>query len=334
MAFDRFTSTKNSRPLKDPMIHTYTDDDVSDAIGWHDVLRDLPHAFESLRTGDAAIQARQRIDCGNWKLSGMGAIWESRAVAAYKTYTSLNGRFDFLLNLFDLNEQTHHVMPASEITRARTAAMTAWVAQRITAPRAQKMALFGLGLQGRTHLEALQETMGFSEIAVVDTADVSHACAALSARYKTQVHQVAPQEAVTGADLIVTVTRSKQPLFDGAWLKRGASICAVGTSLPSGTEIDQVSRARSDRVIVEWKPQSLVEAGEIVIGMADKSLDATQIRDLPELLADDEPWRRTPEEIILFKAVGVGLSDLVAARLVVERLRGRSLVQASTSSQH
>src|SRR5689334_8542067 len=108
------------------MIHTYTDDDVGDAVGWREVLRDLPQAFESLRTGDASIQARQRIDCGNWKLSGMGALWESRAAAAYKTYTSLNGQFNFLVNLFDLNDQTHHVMPAAEITRARTAAMTAW----------------------------------------------------------------------------------------------------------------------------------------------------------------------------------------------------------------
>jgi ornithine cyclodeaminase len=324
----------NNHSLKEPMIHTYTDDDVGDAVGWRDVLRDLPHAFESLRCGDASIQARQRIDCGNWKLSGMGALWESRAVAAYKTYTSLNGQFNFLVNLFDLKDQMHHVMPAAEITRARTAGMTAWVAPKITVPGAQKMALFGLGIQGRTHLEALQETMGFSEIAVVDTADVSQACDAFSKRYKMRVHQVTPQEAVTGADLIVTITRSKQPLFDGAWLKRGASICAVGTSLPSGTEVDQVSRARSDRVIVEWKPQSLVEAGEIVIGLADKSLDASQISDLPELLANDEPWRRTPEEIILFKAVGVGLSDLVAARLVVNRLRGRTVAQASTSSQY
>jgi ornithine cyclodeaminase len=334
MALAAAPSPQKSSTMKDPMIHTYTDDDVGDAIGWRDVLRDLPLAFESLRTGDAAIQARQRIDCGNWKLSGMGALWESRSVAAYKTYTSRDGQFDFLVNLFDLGDQTHHVMPAAEITRARTAAMTAWVAPKITAPGARKMALFGLGLQGRTHLEALQETMGFSEIAVVDTADVSHACYTFSSRYKTRVHQVTPQEAVTDADLFVTVTRSKQPLFDGGWLKRGASICAVGTSLPSGTEIDQVSRARSDRVIVEWKPQSLVEAGEIVIGLADKSLDASQIKDLPELLADNEPWRRAPEEIILFKAVGVGLSDLVAARLAVNRLRGLTTAHPIASSQY
>ena len=317
------------------MIHTYHDEDVARAISWREVLQDLPAAFESLRSGDAAIQARQRIDCGSWKLSGMGALWESRGVAAYKTYTSLNGQFDFLVNLFDLARQDHHVMPAAEITRARTAAMTAWVARKITRLGARKMALFGLGIQGRTHLEALQETIGFSEIAVVDTADVSRACEALATRYGIAVRQVSPQEAVAGADLVVTVTRSKQPLFDGAWLQRGAAICAVGTSLPSGTEIDQVSRARSDRVIVEWKPQSLVEAGEIVIGLADKSLDASQISDLPELLGSEEPWRRSPEEIILFKAVGVGLSDLVAARRVVQGLRGQIAAKETvTASQY
>ncbi|EJL83676.1 hypothetical protein PMI15_02472 [Polaromonas sp. CF318] len=100
------------------MIHTYTDEDVTRTVGWREVLQDLPAAFESLRSGDAAIQARQRIDCGSWKLSGMGALWESRGVAAYKTYTSLNGQFDFLVNLFDLARQDHHVMPAAEITRA------------------------------------------------------------------------------------------------------------------------------------------------------------------------------------------------------------------------
>jgi len=317
------------------MIHTYTDEEIGRTVGWREVLRDLPLAFESLRSGDAAIQARQRIDCGRWKLSGMGALWESRGVAAYKTYTSLNGQFDFLVNLFDLARQQHHVMPAAEITRARTAAMTAWAARRITRLGARKMALFGLGIQGRTHLEALQETIGFTEIAVVDTADVSQACKAFSARYGIAVRQVSPQEAVTGADLIVTVTRSKQPLFDGAWLQRGAAICAVGTSLPTGTEIDQVTRARSDRVIVEWKPQSLVEAGEIVIGLADKSLDMSQISDLPELLGSQDPWRRSPEEIILFKAVGVGLSDLVAARCAVEGLREQATAnEAVAASQY
>ena len=305
------------------MIHTYRDEDVARSVGWHDVLQDLPQAFESLRSGDAAIQARQRIDCGSWKLSGMGALWESRGVAAYKTYTSFNGQFDFLVNLFDLARQQHHVMPAGEITRARTAAMTAWVARRITRLGARKMALFGLGVQGRTHLEALQETIRFSEIAVVDTADVSQACEMFSARYGIAVRQVSAQQAVAGADLVVTVTRSKQPLFDGAWLQRGASVCAVGTSLPTGTEIDQVSRARSDRVIVEWKPQSLVEAGEVVTGRAHGVLPEERIVDLVELGAEGTPWRRADDEVVIFKSVGVGLTDLAAAALVWKAWQAR-----------
>ena len=298
-------------------LHTYTDEDVDRAVTWREVLHDLPLAFQALQQGEATIQARQRIDCGDWKLSGMGALWPSRSVAAYKTYTSLNGQFNFLVNLFDLNTQAHHIMPAAEITRCRTAAMTTWVAREIVGPQARKLAIFGLGVQGRAHLEALQETLQFSSIAVVDTSDVSASCAEFSKRFGIEVRQTDAQQAVSGADLIVTITRSKTPLFDGAWLQPGASICAVGTSLPNGSELDQLTRARSDRVIVEWKPQSLLEAGEIVMGLADKSLEPAQISDLTDMVASPTPWRRARDEIILFKAVGVGLSDLVTARLAV-----------------
>lgn len=300
------------------MIHTYTEDHIASAISWRDVLQDLPAAFEALRQGDATIAPRQRVDCGATKLSSMGAVWQSRQVAAYKTYTSVAGQFNFLLNLFDLATGAHHVMPGNEITRARTAAMTTWAAREMANPNPQKLALFGLGIQGRTHLEALQETLHFKEIAVVDTADVSAQCALLASQLGVPVYQTFPVQAVTGADVVVTITRSKIPVFDGTWLKPGASVCAAGTSLPSGSEIDAVTRQRSSQVIVEWKPQSLVEAGEIVQGLQDKSLSLDRIKDLPEMLASQTPWRKHADEIMLFKAVGVGLSDLVAARLVID----------------
>ena len=301
------------------MIYTYTEDQIANAITWRDVLHDLPAAFEALRDGDAAIAPRQRVDCGATKLSSMGAVWQSRQMAAYKTYTSVAGQFNFLLNLFDLGTGAHHVMPGNEVTRARTAAMTTWAAREMANPNPQKLALFGLGIQGRTHLEALQETLHFKEIAVVDTADVSAQCELLASQLGIPVYQALPEQAVTGAEVVVTITRSKTPVFDGTWLKPGASVCAVGTSLPSGSEIDAVTRQRSSQVIVEWKPQSLVEAGEIVQGLQDNSLSLDRIKDLPEMLASKAPWRQRPEEIMMFKAVGVGLSDLVAARLVVEK---------------
>jgi ornithine cyclodeaminase len=303
------------------MIHTYTEEDIRGAVTARHVAMELPAAFRALATGDAQIQARQRMDCANVKLSGMGAVWASRAIAAYKTYTTLAGEFNFLINLFDLATRDHHVMPAEEITRIRTAAMTCWVASHCVPPGARrKLALFGLGVQGSAHLAALQQAMGFSSIDVVDTSDVSRACAAFARELDIPVRQAVPQEAVSGADLVVTTTRSKQPLFDGNWLKPGATVCAVGTSLPNGSELDRTTRARAGRMIVEWKPQSLVEAGEVVHGLADGSLQANAIIDLPQISAQQAAWRVDDREIIIFKAVGVGLSDLVAAHAAVRAL--------------
>ena len=95
-------------------------------------MNDLPLAFADMLAGKAAIQARQRIDCGNCKSSGMGALWESRGVA---------GQFNFLVNMFDLATGVHHIMPAAEVTRCRIAAMTTWVARAIVNTGAKKLAL-------------------------------------------------------------------------------------------------------------------------------------------------------------------------------------------------
>jgi ornithine cyclodeaminase len=65
----------------------------------------------------------------------------------------------------------------------------------------------------------------------------------------------------------------------------------VGTSLPNGSEVDATTRLRSNSVIVEWKPQSLLEAGEIVQGLEDHSLDMERIIDLPQMLATKISWR-------------------------------------------
>ena len=182
----------------------------------------------------------------------------------------------------------------------------------------QKTRPVGLGVQGQAHLEALQDILNFQEIAVVDTADVSDRCKDLAKQHGIFIHPSTPSEAVTGADLMVTITRSKQPVFDGIWLKPGTSVCAVGTSMPSGSEIDATTRSRSQQVTIEWKPQSLVEAGETMMGLADKSLSPDGISDLPEMLAQNSPWQKNADDIILFKGAGVGLSDLVTARFAVQ----------------
>ena len=279
------------------------------------VVAALQRALHSLAAGRAAVLARQRIDCGAVKLSTMGAIWLDEGLAGEKVYTTVDGRFDFVFNLFDVGAQGRgrHL--------ARTPALTV-VAARAGAAAARKLALFGAGVQGRAHIDALMQLMPFEQACVVDTADVAPWCAEAGARWGRPVRQCAAAEALDGADVVVTATRSKQPVFDGALLAPGAFVAAVGTSLPTGRELDDATLRRARRVVVEWKPQSLLEAGEVVIGLREGCLDESRIVDLVELHSGRARWRDGPEDIVVFKSVGIGLADLAAASVAWRALQG------------
>ena len=303
-----------------------TSDQLANALDHRGACRAIDQAWSSFSRGAAAILGRQRIDCGPVKLSTMGAIWREAGTAGAKTYTTVDGRFEFVFDLFDISEagQGRHVasMDGAELTRLRTPALTAHVSGHGTVT-CRKLALFGFGVQGRAHLDALATLLPLREVCVVETRDIGADCEQAARRLAVPVRQCTPEAAVRDADLVVTATRSKQPLFDGGWLKPGAFVVAVGTSLPTGRELDDATLRRAARVVVEWKPQSLLEAGEVVIGRQLGLLDDSRIVDIPQILSGQAAWRESPEEIVVFKSVGVGLMDLAVATEAWQLLRGR-----------
>ena len=297
-----------------------TDDEVAGVLRFGAVSAAIEQAFESLAHGRAAIKPRVRSDCGGVKLSSMGALWPDAKLAGEKVYTTVNGRFGFLFTLFDLEGGTPvAVMQADELTRVRTAALTALAVSR-GAGATRKLAVFGAGVQGRSHIEALVRALPFDRVDVVDLSDVSTWCARASRQFEVAIRQCGTLAALHEADVVVTVTRSKQLLFDGALLKPGAFVAAVGTSLPDGRELDDATLGRAGRIVVEWKPQSCVEAGEIVLGRAAGAVDDARVVDLVELFSGRARWRSRDDEIVVFKSVGVGLTDLAAASLVWQQL--------------
>ncbi len=312
------------------MLQFINDEQIAQALSYDAVTAAIESAFESLSRGRAAIKARQRIDCGAVKLSSMGAIWLDAGLAAEKTYPTVDGRFGFVLTLFDTGTgEPLAVMPANELTRFRTPALTALAARR-GCVASRKLALFGAGLQGRAHLEALAQALPFERVDVVDLADVSGWCAQASRALGLPVRQCDAAQALGDADVVVTVTRSKSPLFDGRLLKPGAFVAAVGTSLPTGRELDDHTLARAARIVVEWKPQSLAEAGEVVLGKAAGVVQDERVVDLQEIFAGQARFRADAEEVVVFKSVGIGLTDLAAASLVWRKLGARP--QAATAA--
>jgi ornithine cyclodeaminase len=124
---------------------------------------------------------------------------------------------------------------------------------------------------------------------------------------------------VEGADIICTVTASRQPVLEGAWIAEGTHINAVGAALPTARELDSAAVARS-RLYVDRRESALAEAGDILIPISEGAFDADHIRgDLGELLLGVVPGREHPGEITLFKSLGLAIEDLAAARLIYEK---------------
>lgn len=297
-----------------------SDADIARLLDYPSVVDVLDQAYQDFGAGRASVHPRTRSECADARLSTMGGIWTSRRVAAVKVYPTLAGRFSFLVNLFDLDTNTAlAVLEGNELTRFRTAAQTALIARKVVPASASKLALFGAGMQGRAQADALCGVFRFQEIAVFDPLCDEDWCRDLARRTGASVHACSAEEAVRGADVVVTATRSTEPVFLGHWLKPRAFVAAIGISSPKGRELDDATLDRASHVIVEWSPQSLQEAGDIVLWNASKATKLDKTLDLPTLYGGRAPWPSSGSCITVFKSVGTGLADTACAYLAYQR---------------
>jgi ornithine cyclodeaminase len=300
-----------------------TDEMVAAAVTTADAQAVLRDAFESFGHGRASMQERIRTEAGGVKLSTLGAVIPDQGVAGAKIYTTIAGRFSFVISLFSTEDgRPLALLEANAITRLRTAACSVLAARHLARSDSRRLAIFGTGVQGRAHAVQMASAYPLAEVLIVsfnprpEVADEIAAASGISARL------VSAEEAISEADIIVTSSRASTALFDGAALRPGQFIAAVGSSLPTTRELDDEALARAAIVAVEWRPQSLREAGDLV--MADASaLPTSKIVELGELVTDKRQGRMNVTEITLYKSVGVGLEDIALAGLAYRRIIDR-----------
>lgn len=282
-----------------------TDEEVDRALAGAPIEERLRAAFVALATGRAAQQPRMRTDAGAVKLSTLGGVIPDLGVAGAKAYTTIGGRFSFVIVLFSTaSGEPLATLDGNAITRWRTAAVSLLAARAGARARPRAVTVFGTGVQGRAHAHAFARAFPDSTLRIVDR--------------KASPRDVA--RAVGDADIIVTATRSPSPLFEGALVGRGAFVAAVGSSRPDTRELDDELLGRAARVIVEWRAQALEEAGDLLMAANDVR-GKLRVEELGDVLAGRAYARRSDQEIVIFKSVGVGIEDVAVAGLVLERLR-------------
>jgi ornithine cyclodeaminase len=261
------------------------------------------------------MQERIRTEAGAVKLSTMGGVWPAEGFAGAKVYTTIAGRFNFVIVLFSADTGAPlATLEANAITRWRTAAVSVVAARQFARAGADTLALFGTGVQARSHLEAFARAFPLGSIRIVSRGSGEELAAHARAIARCEVRVTGAREALQGANLVVTATRSVAPLFEGAWVERGAFVAAVGSSKPDTRETDDALIARASAIAVEWRAQTLREAGDLLL--ADPALLAkVPVIELGEALAGMGASPRAAGDVVLFKSVGVGLEDVAAAGL-------------------
>ena len=196
------------------------------------------------------------------------------------------------------------VMDGRVITEMRTAAVSAVAVDHLAGRDAKVLGILGSGVQARSHVRALARVRNFEEIRVWSRSEEN------ARRFAEEVGAkvMMAEEVVTGADVVLTLTSSAEPILQGRWLKQDAVVCAVGAVTPERRELDD--EAMRGAVVVESREAAMREPGDILLAKATVSAE------LGELLNGADLDRKG--RAVVFKSVGIAVEDIAAAQLTYE----------------
>ncbi len=213
------------------------------------------------------------------------------------------------------------ILDASAITAVRTAAVSAVATRTLAREDARVLAILGSGVQGRAHLMALTGVRKFEEIRVYSPTE-AHARALAAAGDGLARVVNSAEDAVRGADVVVTATSAREPVLRRDWLEPGAHVNAVGASMPSVRELD-VDTVAACALFCDSRESLRNEAGEYLMAVAEGAISGeNHVRgELGEVLAGSAPGRLDAGELTVFRSLGLAVEDLAAAQCAVARAR-------------
>lgn len=224
------------------------------------------------------------------------------------------------------------VLDGTYVTQLRTGAASGAAFDLLAIKNAKKGALIGTGGQAATQLEAMLCARKLDLVKVYDqnierTKQFAAKMQTELNAYGTKIEAAgSSDEAIDGADLIITVTPSSKPVFDGSKVKAGATVSCVGSYQPHMQEMDPVILTRASKIYFDSLEAVLSEAGDILTPLADGTITKDDFTgDLGEVILGKVTGRENDAEIIVFKTVGIGAQDLVTAKYIYDKAVARGI---------
>jgi ornithine cyclodeaminase len=312
--------------------------EVASLLDPDELIDALAPAMVDLSSGAASVPPRiaARVPEADGLLGAMpgwlpsAGVLESKLVTLFPRNTDVPTHQGLIVAFDPATGTPIALMDAEEITAQRTAAGSA-LATRVLARRdAAVLAVLGTGVQAAAHLRFVTRVRAFDRVVVVgrDLAKARDLAARATQELGRPVEPAPSFEEAQGlADVVCAATHTLEPIVRHGALRTGAHVNSVGLN-PNGREVDAATVA-SALVVVESRDSALTPgpagANDVIDPIAAGSIARDDVVEIGEILAGDRPGRTSPDQLTLYKSVGVAVQDAAAAGLVLRHARERGV---------
>ncbi len=308
-----------------------TEQDVRDLASMEDAIGALESAHKSQGAGRAVNDPRRRLRAPHGAVAIMPGGDAETGYLGFKTAFYAAGAVHVLL--YDMNERRlAAIVQANWLGTLRTGAASG-VATKYMAREAdgQTVGIIGTGTQARTQVTAVCAVRNVSRVLAYGRDENRRQAFAesISERAGVPVEPVDNPQTAGEADIVIAATNASSPVLEGAWLKAGAHVNAIGSNSLLRREIDLAAVQKADAIVVDDREQTALESGDLQEPIERGIVDLARLPELGDVVGSGEPVRRSDNDITLFESHGIGLWDVALAthvyRTAVEQGRGNQV---------
>jgi ornithine cyclodeaminase/alanine dehydrogenase len=300
-----------------------TEDDVARLVTVKDALAVLEETFAVWRDPGTTSLPRQRARLAAGSLNLMGGACEKKGVFGLKAYFTGKGgaRYHVLLYAGD-GSGLLAMIEADRLGALRTGAASGLATKLLANADAHTLGVIGSGKQARTQVAAVCAVREIRKVRVFSPSREHRNAFAFAVADELGV-ETEPAESgeacMRDADVVVTITKSAEPVCRGKWLKDGAHVNAAGANAGDRRELDGEAVLRAAVRATDHRAQAEVEAGEFRDLVAAGKLAWSDVIEIGDLVGGSARGRTAPSDITVFKSLGIGLEDIAFAELIYRR---------------
>jgi alanine dehydrogenase len=290
---------------------------VAELLDIHTAISAVEEVVRDQAVGKATNRPRQRV-FGSASLLHVMAGGDSRmGVYGLKTYSTSKKGTRFLVLLFDsASGDLLAMIEADKLGQMRTGAASGVATKYQARDDADTVGIIGTGWQSESQLMAVCAARKIRLVTAYgrNPERRNKFAAKMSARLGVEVRPAEnAEQAVRGQAIVITCTTAREPVIDGSWIEPGAHLNVAGSNFLSKAEVDVETIKRTAVIAVDSIDQARIEAGDLLPAIERGVINWESVTELGRIVAGQVRGRNNPDDITLFKSVGIAIWDVATA---------------------